>query len=122
PTPRRRTCRHPRSFRGRAAALLRDRTPVRHPACASPPLRAGRDSHTKSARIALRACAILRCRLIHDRCREYDDGHTAMTDWFSAFHIVLSAPNVYQSRSEEHTSELQSPYDLVCRLLLEKKK
>src|SRR5207248_7120186 len=27
-----------------------------------------------------------------------------------------------QNRSEEHTSELQSPYDLVCRLLLEKKK
>src|SRR5437867_11622910 len=26
-----------------------------------------------------------------------------------------------RSRSEEHTSELQSPYDLVCRLLLEKK-
>src|SRR5574340_1617605 len=25
-------------------------------------------------------------------------------------------------RSEEHTSELQSPKDLVCRLLLEKKK
>src|SRR5437867_8568184 len=25
-------------------------------------------------------------------------------------------------RSEEHTSELQSPYDLVCCLLLEKKK
>ena len=25
-------------------------------------------------------------------------------------------------RSEEHTSELQSHYDLVCRLLLEKKK
>src|SRR5436189_3670890 len=27
-----------------------------------------------------------------------------------------------QSRSEEHTSELQSPMYLVCRLLLEKKK
>src|SRR5437867_12655964 len=27
-----------------------------------------------------------------------------------------------EDRSEEHTSELQSPYDLVCRLLLEKKK
>src|SRR5256885_9419547 len=26
------------------------------------------------------------------------------------------------SRSEEHTSELQSPCNLVCRLLLEKKK
>src|SRR5207248_11794421 len=31
-------------------------------------------------------------------------------------------PNlVEENRSEEHTSELQSPYDLVCRLLLEKK-
>src|SRR5207248_2481086 len=29
---------------------------------------------------------------------------------------------VLHQRSEEHTSELQSPYDLVCRLLLEKKK
>src|SRR5256885_5158507 len=28
----------------------------------------------------------------------------------------------YRSRSEEHTSELQSPCNLVCRLLLEKKK
>src|SRR5205807_7334820 len=27
----------------------------------------------------------------------------------------------YRSRSEEHTSELQSPCNLVCRLLLEKK-
>src|SRR5207248_10190645 len=31
-------------------------------------------------------------------------------------------PSVSRGRSEEHTSELQSPYDLVCRLLLEKKK
>src|SRR5438876_2076748 len=28
----------------------------------------------------------------------------------------------WTSRSEEHTSELQSPVHLVCRLLLEKKK
>src|SRR2546426_7115618 len=28
----------------------------------------------------------------------------------------------WQWRSEEHTSELQSPCNLVCRLLLEKKK
>src|SRR5438132_4214490 len=28
----------------------------------------------------------------------------------------------YRARSEEHTSELQSHSDLVCRLLLEKKK
>src|SRR5437868_10804317 len=28
----------------------------------------------------------------------------------------------HEQRSEEHTSELQSRFDLVCRLLLEKKK
>src|SRR5256885_16651871 len=31
-------------------------------------------------------------------------------------------PRVGEQRSEEHTSELQSPCNLVCRLLLEKKK
>src|SRR5699024_12351181 len=31
-------------------------------------------------------------------------------------------PGPFLSRSEEHTSELQSRFDLVCRLLLEKKK
>src|SRR5205807_5697511 len=31
-------------------------------------------------------------------------------------------PTVSDGRSEEHTSELQSPCKLVCRLLLEKKK
>src|SRR5256885_13172053 len=33
----------------------------------------------------------------------------------------LDALHVRQARSEEHTSELQSPCNLVCRLLLEKK-
>src|SRR5699024_12521813 len=34
-----------------------------------------------------------------------------------------NTPNpTIQRRSEEHTSELQSRFDLVCRLLLEKKK
>src|SRR5207248_3576535 len=32
--------------------------------------------------------------------------------------VALNGP---LKRSEEHTSELQSPYDLVCRLLLDKK-
>src|SRR5205807_7530110 len=30
-------------------------------------------------------------------------------------------PRIYTCRSEEHTSELQSPCNLVCRLLLENK-
>src|SRR5256885_13239124 len=36
-------------------------------------------------------------------------------------HAALVHPRV-PHRSEEHTSELQSPCNLVCRLLLEKKK
>src|SRR5207248_9973198 len=35
---------------------------------------------------------------------------------------TLDLSSKLHARSEEHTSELQSPYDLVCRLLLEKKK
>src|SRR2546421_6488867 len=35
---------------------------------------------------------------------------------------VTAAATALMSRSEEHTSELQSRSDLVCRLLLEKKK
>src|SRR5438105_8598024 len=35
---------------------------------------------------------------------------------------ALSWPDSRLHRSEEHTSELQSRVDLVCRLLLEKKK
>src|SRR5215467_15643958 len=46
--------------------------------------------------------------------RSYDD-----TDFRSPLPpYLLQLPN----RSEEHTSELQSPCNLVCRLLLEKKK
>src|SRR5256885_16956916 len=37
-----------------------------------------------------------------------------------AIGVVLSSG--YKLRSEEHTSELQSPCNLVCRLLLEKKR
>src|SRR5699024_11562048 len=42
-------------------------------------------------------------------------------------HVTCDADGYYSytfnvKRSEEHTSELQSRFDLVCRLLLEKKK
>src|SRR5438067_10615609 len=36
--------------------------------------------------------------------------------------ITPAQYNAVRDRSEEHTSELQSRFDLVCRLLLEKKK
>src|SRR2546430_4101797 len=35
---------------------------------------------------------------------------------------TICSPRITKERSEEHTSELQSQSNLVCRLLLEKKK
>src|SRR5699024_11226356 len=51
--------------------------------------------------------------LFKDICQRGNDGI-----------VILRAlsPLVLYQRSEEHTSELQSRFDLVCRLLLEKKK
>src|SRR5256885_10745037 len=49
------------------------------------------------------------CDRIHDICKH----HRALV------RIRVHAP---AARSEEHTSELQSPCNLVCRLLLEKTK
>src|SRR5207248_11376229 len=58
-------------------------------------------------------------------------GHRLMvqiqSSWFPLYdrNPQTYVPNIFfarPGRSEEHTSELQSPYDLVCRLLLEKKK
>src|SRR5207248_5728623 len=46
--------------------------------------------------------------------------HQARGPAAERFRAVLAVAKL--GRSEEHTSELQSPYDLVCRLLLEKKK
>src|SRR2546426_6052632 len=47
-------------------------------------------------------------------------GHTVVKGGETfVFHLV---PSGILYRSEEHTSELQSPCNLVCRLLLEKKK
>src|SRR5207248_10140347 len=73
-----------------------------------------------------------RLRIGHrDPLDAIDLGHLAAggpARGFLARHIVLVLlisrlhAGLKFGRSEEHTSELQSPYDLVCRLLLEKKK
>src|SRR2546430_4653749 len=46
------------------------------------------------------------------------DGHLTLA-WRSPTETLLHTPST--ERSEEHTSELQSQSNLVCRLLLEKK-
>src|SRR5438874_9894381 len=43
----------------------------------------------------------------------------SIQEWSSRYHAICRRKT---TRSEEHTSELQSRRDLVCRLLLEKKK
>src|SRR5690348_17994020 len=55
--------------------------------------------------------------------RRYDPGRPATT-WSRRARTEMRTrwPPRRWGRSEEHTSELQSPVHLVCRLLLEKKK
>src|SRR5438034_9650421 len=73
---------------------------------------------------------VLSTNLIRLQCYEGLDASTALYEWNyqkQLLHIKLAetAPGrsvSEQERSEEHTSELQSHSDLVCRLLLEKKK
>src|SRR2546426_10839556 len=52
--------------------------------------------------------------------------HTGIDGIGAARYLLTAKPDVKTvaglNRSEEHTSELQSPCNLVCRLLLEKKK
>src|SRR3712207_8689668 len=51
------------------------------------------------------------------------EGDARLLAWTLAWdaHAVLSGTRLFDARSEEHTSELQSRQYLVCRLLLEKK-
>src|SRR6266704_6151205 len=51
-----------------------------------------------------------------------DRGIVAVTSLWADEGVYWPVEVVPYTRSEEHTSELQSRFDLVCRLLLEKKK
>src|SRR5256885_3841218 len=66
----------------------------------------------KAKQSAKRPSAVQNSRGEHRGCKNHDNVYIA-----GAFKL-----NFHDSRSEEHTSELQSPCNLVCRLLLEKKK
>src|SRR2546430_8344243 len=59
--------------------------------------------------------------LFRSQQRAAPRGHTLAAHHIQAVQRVSSCPQ-HQTRSEEHTSELQSQSNLVCRLLLEKKK
>src|SRR5256885_9006999 len=62
---------------------------------------------------------------LHDAlpiCLECLDVEQAIRLHVHVGHLKALALEFTHGRSEEHTSELQSPCNLVCRLLLEKKK
>src|SRR5256885_16574078 len=63
---------------------------------------------------AQRSLDIVHGPLLRGLCIEVGDGSWRLL--LVAHHLVVDGG------SEEHTSELQSPCNLVCRLLLEKKK
>src|SRR6266566_5821024 len=65
---------------------------------------------------------IERGRLASQRFGNSLEGHGIFSCWRLP-RLFIDLVNVYfaHRRSEEHTSELQSPCNLVCRLLLEKK-
>src|SRR5207249_10036968 len=58
-------------------------------------------------------------RVRHHRCRGMGCSQIASVEWRN---VIVGGEKFRIGRSEEHTSELQSRFDLVCRLLLEKKK
>src|SRR5262249_60101247 len=58
--------------------------------------------------------------MARDRSSQW--AHTGLRLWVATGCRLFAAANPAGARSEEHTSELQSLTNLVCRLLLEKKK
>src|SRR2546426_5264698 len=65
---------------------------------------------------------LARCRGGNDEIRIDFSGSTHCADARRGERRSRRGRRTHQGRSEEHTSELQSPCNLVCRLLLEKKK
>src|SRR5438309_5035878 len=57
-----------------------------------------------------------------DKTPKYDATHDRLQDEIGDLLFAGCTPTLRARRSEEHTSELQSQFHLVCRLLLEKKK
>src|SRR5690606_41867429 len=81
----------------------------------------------RSSDLSRQEMGILSKRLLvlalSDVTRNDDDlAPIRITAWEFAQLFNIRGKSIYSRRSEEHTSELQSRENLVCRLLLEKKK
>src|SRR5438874_5361043 len=68
---------------------------------------------------------LFRSRKLYEILKEVVDGEVTFTTQENNWVQIQAGRSQFKivgMRSEEHTSELQSRRDLVCRLLLEKKK
>src|SRR5688500_19969096 len=88
--------------------------PLQGPAGASTPEDAARQAHAQgSGRGAFQNFTVVGTRVSGNRGVVFSTGIANSSQQIT--------PRQMFGRSEEHTSELQSPCNLVCRLLLEKK-
>src|SRR2546430_6590671 len=80
--------------------------------------------YTLSLHDALPISVSSRRRVASDALRAWPSGRLRSKMTFGCLPVTsqISATSSAMLRSEEHTSELQSQSNLVCRLLLEKKK
>src|SRR5947208_6254146 len=77
-----------------------------------------RSTNFRLASVSKQFTAMAVMLLVHDGKLRYEERLTQIFPDFQSYGNSITIRN----RSEEHTSELQSPDHLVCRLLLEKKK
>src|SRR5438876_6405754 len=111
-----------RGLGGGAPAPAPTRTPTAEPAAAPAPAGAGAvtagtpDDYIDRLMKLIPADTVALYLSLDGIVRSGLKGDPALSTWMWALFVVVVV------RSEEHTSELQSPVHLVCRLLLEKKK
>src|SRR2546426_3055084 len=97
-------------------------------ACVSEPTAAGTGPRVAAARLL--AVDPVALKLIPtagnfpppDFAKQTGNGPYSQARWTNRVALDGKFSMLLEKRSEEHTSELQSPCNLVCRLLLEKKK
>src|SRR2546426_8122531 len=85
-------------------------------------MRKERKHYTGEEKVAILRRYLLDKVPVSELCKELGLRPTVFYRWQKEFFENGAAFQGKRRRSEEHTSELQSPCNLVCRLLLEKKK
>src|SRR5207248_9752227 len=68
--------------------------------------------------MSLQTNAVLGVAMGSSQAAGFLDAQSRITGWLNELAFAPIDYNPGAARSEEHTSELQSPYDIVCRLLL----